>query len=149
MSAWLCSSEHIGQLAIKYSEVSYPKVEATEVATKMAMANLNSLKNRYPNDWEEFFLSHYSKDGAYKYVNACIEAAKSEPDPDLTWIDLFHMMQCFVYQSCEDQKAWEKPINDRLFVQEEAMLFYYWVTTNGVKNELEKSPWGYDGRKAA
>lgn len=148
MSAWLCSSEHIGQLAIKYSEVSYPKVEATEVATKMAMANMNSLKYRYPNDWEEF-LSHYDKDGAYKYVNACIEAATSSPDPDLTWLDLFKMMQCFAYQSCEDQKAWEKPINDRLFVREETLLFYYWLTGEGMKKELRQSPWGYDGRKAA
>ena len=149
MSAWLCSSEHIGQLAIKYSEVSYPKVEATEIATKMAMANMNSLKYRYPNDWEEFFLGHYGDDGAYKYVNECIEAATSSPDPDLTWIKLFKMMECFGYQSCEDQKAWEHPINDRLFVYEEALLFYYWLTREVMEKELKDAPWGYGERKAA
>tara|TARA_B100000212_G_scaffold151870_1_gene114332 strand:+ start:7473 stop:7922 length:450 start_codon:yes stop_codon:yes gene_type:complete len=149
MSAWLCSAEHIGQLAIKYSEVCYPKVEATEVATKMAMANLNSLKYRYSHDWKEYFLSHYGDDGAYKYVNACIEAAKSEPDPDLTWIELYSMMQCYAYQSCEDQKSWEKKINKRLFVQEEALLFYHELVCEGMKEELREAPWGYYGRKAA
>ena len=149
MSAWLCSSEHIGQLAIKYSEVSYPKVEAKEVAIKMALANLNSLKHRYPDDWAEFFLSHYGDDAVTKYCNACIEAAQSKPDPDLTWLDLFKMMQCFSYQSCEDQEAWKEQPNDRMFVRQEELIFYYWLTKEAMKEELKDAPWGYDGRKAA
>ena len=72
MSAWLCTPEHIGQLAIKFEEITRGNAYgfAEQIAERMARTNLASLKHRYPEGREGFgswrdFLDDDETEGHY------------------------------------------------------------------------------------
>ena len=56
MSAFLCTPEHLAQLAIAYCEDRYEKAEPRNVVLQMLSMNEESLKSRYRDSYDIYNL---------------------------------------------------------------------------------------------
>ena len=118
MSAFLLTSEHLAQLAIAYGKFSYPqqpipaKDKALNVAAKMAWTNWTSVEHRYSE-------TGY-KNKRQDYIIEVLEKTSSmELDPKLSVIDLYAMVECYAYQSCEWSEVWNGEIfTEKSFIQD-------------------------------
>lgn len=153
MSAWLCTPEHIGQLAIKFEEITRGNAYgfAEEIAHRMAITNLASLKHRYPEgregfgSWRDFLCDETEG----QYIEKCIAETRRTKDPHLKFADYFKMLQCFCYQSCEDPDIWDQLRTDtKYFNKAEQAEFNSELVNYYFKDELNQAPWGYE-RNAA
>ena len=119
MSAFLCSSYHIGRLAayVVSKKDAYVKYHAdvsqalgaelaAEVAAKMAASNVASIQGRYPDTREVFEnapgLITDTQDGhPLSYISLCAQAARVEWKGEHTPADIVQAADCYAYQSCE------------------------------------------------
>jgi hypothetical protein len=101
MSAFLCSEDHIGVLANAMSRAGIllngRKLCPKEMALELAIANWDSVTERYPDD------PYYSPELWDEYKKGC-QAEACKPDLNLKPIAFIKMAQCFAYQACEIEK---------------------------------------------
>ena len=119
MSAFLLTSEHIAQLAIAWGKFGENKHAspiaqtdaALTVAAKMAWTNFTSVQHRYSNRDMEMKVQDY--------IIEVLEKTRSmKLDPKLSIIDLYRMVDCYAYQSCEWHKVWDGEIyTEKSFIQ--------------------------------
>ena len=75
MSAFLCTPEHLSQLAIAFCDDRYEKAEPRNVVLQMLSMNKESLKSRYRDSYDEFV------DGSWEdYEAECIAAVGKGKD---------------------------------------------------------------------
>ena len=121
MSAFLCSSYHIGRLAayieahdgerVRYFvEPLAPADRVGQIAARLAVANVASVQGRYPDTVENFEsapgLISDSAEGVLGYISKCAEAARTEWRGDHRAVDIEQAVRCYEYQSCE-YDGWE------------------------------------------
>ena len=124
MSAFLCTSYHIGRLAAyvaakKGSYVRYhidvnATVEGGElaaiIADKLSAANVASIHGRYPATSEDFAnspgLISDCEDGEVGYMIRCRQAARLGWAGDHSPADMVQAADCYDYQACE-YDGWE------------------------------------------
>ena len=118
MSAFLLTSEHIAQLAIAYGQFSYPqqpipaKDKALNVAAKMAWTNWTSIEHRYGE-------TGYKKKKQDYIIEVLEKTSSMKLDPFLSVIDLYAMVECYAYQSCEWRKVWDGEIyTEKSFIRD-------------------------------
>ena len=139
MSAYLCNADHMGEIGKFFGSGSVPmssdkivshaynlvtreKIsfsspqEAVEI---LARANVTSLQSRYPDNWKSFFTwnpegedNEFDESMILLFINQC--QARTKGYPKVNKKELYGMINCYRYQSCED-KGW---------VQSDA----YWLT---------------------
>ena len=132
MSAFLCSSYHVGRLAayiaakggeyVRYhAEVSTTGRGAdlaTEIAQLMARENVASIHGRYPDTVENFTDApgtvRETHDGDDTYVMWCGEAARVEWRGEHSAPDMIQAADCYSYQSCEHD-GWKASQGHALF----------------------------------
>ena len=142
MSAFLLNPEHIAQLAITYGKYTYPqqpipaKDKALNVAAKMAWTNWTSIAHRYPETGYKGKIQDY-------IIEVLEKTSSMKLDPKLSPIDLYAMVECYAYQSCEWSEVWDGEIfTQKSFIQE---------ACNTLKNMIilsdENSVWAYNNPK--
>lgn len=141
MSAFLCNADHIGEMSKFFANGSVPMASddlvthaynmvtrerisfssPQEVAEILARENIKSLQANYPDSWKGFFTwNPEGKDDEFDesmillFVNQC--QAKTKGYPRVNKKELYGMISCYRYQSCEDEN----------WVQSDA----YWLTQN-------------------
>ena len=167
MSAFLCTPEHLAQLAIAYCNDLYEKAKPRDVVLKMLAMNQESLKARYPDDFDEFVIDHANPEeleyfpptitafkskavrdqfvGSWQdYATECIAAVSKGKDLALGWVDLYRMAQCFSYQSCENKSIWEggNQIGHTFFNAAHCELLKDRIVVNNNTAAYEAAPWG-------
>ncbi len=104
MSAFICSPEHIFTLANALSTQRFSKHDLKESAKILALANIESIKARYPrssgNEANFFFPDIKANE---EYIKLC---QAYQPAPTKTPVEIVKLAHCFEYQSCE-YKGWE------------------------------------------
>ena len=124
MSAFLVCPSHIAAMAIAQSKAKYAEVKDPRVLVGiMARMNFLSLDARYPDTGGEGFYDGPLED----YVSECIAELK-HVSPYLSWVQLYKMVACFAYQSCEHD-LWESGYKMRRQVFNE-------YCCNQLKNQL-------------
>ena len=112
MSAFICSPEHIAQLAIAAKDCRVPfnreQVDAKTWAQELAAANWRSIVARYDED-SAVEMSGFSC--LAEYQGACAREARY-PDIGLKPVDLLKMADCFDYQSCEARSYRQSEYDD-------------------------------------
>ena len=139
MSAFLCTPEHLAQLAIAFCDDRYEKAEPRNVVLQMLSMNKESLKSRYRDSYDQFV------DGSWEdYEAECIAAVSKGKDLALGWVDLYKMAQCYAYQCCENQDIWEGgyQIGHTFFNAHRCEALKDRIVTNNNKAAYEAAPWG-------
>ena len=139
MSAFLCTPEHLAQLAIAYCNDRYEKAEPRDVVLQMLAMNKESLKSRYPDSYDQFLYGSWED-----YEAECIASVTKGKDLALGWVDLYKMAQCYAYQCCEDQSIWEGgyQISNTFFNAHRCEALKDRIVTNNNSAAYEAAPWG-------
>ena len=111
MSAWLLTPEHLARLAISWGQYNHDtryssrmdqRQAALKAAAQMAYTNWESYYHRYSH------LDTPCDDAFFDYLMMTLGFTdRMNVDPKLGWRDLYKMVGCYAYQSCEDQKLWD------------------------------------------
>ncbi len=125
MSAFLCSSYHVGRLAayivakqeryVKYHadvpETLVGEELARLVSAKLAVALITSIQARYPDTIENFSgapgVISDTAEGEGGYLTACAQAASLDWRSDHRPEDMIQAADCFDYQACEAE-TWKE-----------------------------------------
>ena len=145
MSAWLCTSYHIGRIAeyadrkglVRYATPSHlPEIDAGDAAIELAVENLKSLDYRYSDSGGAAgFLP--DGDNPASFMFECANAVHG-PCLEHSAADIWHAVQCLKYQSCE-HPTWKESRAFRILelVENE--------TAHRMSEELNASGWGLEG----
>jgi len=125
MSAYLINPDHIGEMSkffrpsvpmssddsvghaynlVTRREISFSS--PLDVAEILALENVKSIKAKYPDNWKSFFSWSPEGEGFDEsiislYVSQC--QARSSGRPMVNSKDLYGMIHCYEYQSCEGE----------------------------------------------
>ena len=139
MSAFLCTPEHLAQLAIAYCEDRYEKAGPRDVVLQMLAMNKESLKSRYPDSYDQFLNGSWED-----YKAECIASVGKGKDLALGWVDLYKMAQCYAYQCNENQSIWEGgyQISNTFFNAQRCGWLKDRIVTNNNNTAYEAASWG-------
>lgn len=118
MSAFVCSPEHIGLLAAALARNNLCAEDASEMAERLMRDNISSVAYRYPDDIGNGDRPGYSiPDDGLIFAAGLYGAHFAENWP--VWVtanDLWNMVHCFEYQSCE-HPGWPDSISRRVIAR--------------------------------
>lgn len=104
MSAFICSPEHVFTLAKALSTQRFSKHDLKESAEILALANIESIRARYPDttgkEANSFFPGIENNE---EYIKLC---KTYKPFPSKSPTEIIKLAHCFEYQSCE-YEGWE------------------------------------------
>ncbi len=126
MSAWLCSEEHIYEMAHYYvTHVAVTTMSAEQIAKLLYKENVASLVARYGDDEEDMPMKLLPQ---YQPIVT---------DP----MHIAKLIGCYEYQSCETD-TWEDSIAYDICQRMLAELNLpkeYWT-----RSEYDRAPWGFE-----
>ena len=140
MSAYLCSPEHIGQLALAMQQkipVANKPMWAKDLASLLAFANWESVEDRYGEEEAKSMNDGYS---VTVYQAQCADKAYG-PDISLKPIDLIKMAKGFAYQACESD-SWEAANWDSDFIGKWHIDYFISVMLSKLPG-YDEAPWEY------
>lgn len=106
MSAYLCSPEHIGEMAKYANSIWHARFDPEECALRFAEENLQSVCYRYRMNHTEAALDFLGLP-LDVYLNKCIQYATDGIDRRISKQRMYGMIRGYIYQSCEHEE-WDK-----------------------------------------
>jgi len=145
MSAWLLTPEHHAQLAIAWGKFTNPNGtqnaqldDALVVAAKMAWTNWESYYYRYSHR------ENPTLEERAEYIKEVLEMTSSmKLDPQLSIFDLYDMVSCYAYQSCEWTEMWNGDVCIHKSFTEDACH----VLKDAIIRSNNNKFWAYDNDK--